>query len=134
MECHTHTQPLWSCLIVDDSVRDQLMMTRAARYAHKDIGVQVAGSLREARRALMQKHFSIILLENALPDGRGVDFAIELAGHAKFGSIPIILVTDWPSPFMWHKAKKAGVRHVVDKSDFGPNLIRDVLHLGWQTQ
>lgn len=118
------------CLIVEDCVRDQQMLTQAVRYAQKDMVVQIVSTIRDARRALLRGPVSLILLENTLPDGRGVELALELSQHARFCSVPMIIATDWPSPFMWHKAKKAGVRHVVDKSEFGPALIRDVLNIG----
>jgi PleD family two-component response regulator len=130
MQCHPEPNQALTCLIVDDNVRDQQMLVRAVSYAGKHIGVKVAGTIREARRSLMQGPVSLILMENALPDGRGVELALELSQHARFQTVPVIIATDWPSPFMWHKAKKAGVRYVVAKAEFGPALIRDALNIG----
>ncbi|WP_424987452.1 response regulator [Microbulbifer sp. S227A] len=118
------------CLIVEDSVQDQQMLSKAVHYAHKDIHVEIATTVRQARQVLRQLPVSLILMENTLPDGRGVELALELSQHARFCSVPVIIATDWPSPFMWHKARQAGVRHVVAKGEFGPALIRDVLNLG----
>lgn len=130
MRCHPEPEHALTCLIVDDSVRDQQMLTRAVAYAGKDIAVQLTGTIGAARRALLHGPVSLILMENTLPDGRGVELALELSQHARFCRVPVIIATDWPSPFMWHKARKAGVRHVVAKSEFGPALIRDALNIG----
>ncbi|MDU9005212.1 response regulator [Sedimentitalea todarodis] len=130
MQCRIEPETNPCCLIVEDSERDQQMLRRAVRYAQRDIRVQIANTLKDARRALIKLPVSLILMENTLPDGRGVELALELSQHARFRCIPVIIATDWPSPFMWHKAKQAGVRHVVAKADFGPALIRDVLNIG----
>lgn len=130
MQCWIEPETTQSCLIVEDSAHDQQMLTRAVNYAQKDIKVQIASTLKDARLALTRIPISLILMENTLSDGRGVELALELSQHARFRTIPIIIATDWPSPFMWHKAKQAGVRHVVAKSEFGPALIRDVLNIG----
>ncbi|MEO9779079.1 MAG: response regulator [Sedimentitalea sp.] len=130
MQCRIEPETTQRCLIVEDSAHDQQMLTRAVCYAQKDIRVQITNTLQDARLALMRFPISLILMENTLPDGRGVELALELSQHARFRTIPIILATDWPSPFIWHKANKAGVRHVVAKAEFGPALIRDVLNIG----
>ncbi len=127
MQCRIKPEPVPYCLIVEDNVQDQQMLTRAVHYAQKDARVQIVNTLKDARRALVTLPISLILMENTLPDGRGVELALELSQHARYCSIPVIIATDWPSPFMWHKAKQAGVRHVVAKAEFGPALIRDVL-------
>ena len=128
MQCQTRLLPPLNYLIVEDDLIDLQMMTRAVIHAHKEIRVQVANTLKRARLVLTQLPVLVILMENTLPDGRGVDFAMELSTNSRFATIPVIIATDWPSPFMWHKAKRAGVRHVVDKSEFGPALIRDALN------
>lgn len=130
MQCRMEPETTACCLIVEDSTHDQQMLTRAVYYADKDIRVQIANTLKDARLALQRLPVSLILMENTLPDGRGVELALELSQHARFRSVPVIIATDWPSPFMWHKAKQAGVRHVVAKAEFGPALIRDVLNIG----
>jgi len=67
---------------------------------------------------LEKVEFHMILLNNNLPDGMGADFALELANHPKHRKKPVVLFSDWPSPFMWDKARQAGVCFVLKKAEF----------------
>ena len=123
------SDPLFHCLIVDDSVFDQEMMRRVVTKAISNVVLRAVSTLEGARKALMEGPVSLILLDNSLPDGKGADFAVELAQYPRMAKIPIIIASDWPSPFMWDKASSAGVKCVVTKSDFNPELVRKVLKL-----
>lgn len=116
-----------TCLIVDDSESDQQMMHRVICRAQSDMRVEVAASLTTARRTLQRTQVSLILLDNNLPDGIGANFALELAAVPELSKIPVILVSDWPSPFMWQKAASAGVLYVVKKADFGARYVHAAL-------
>ncbi len=105
------------CLIVEDSEIDQKLIARAIRRAGITVPLKVTGTLRGARQALEREAVRLILLDNTLPDGRGADLALELSQSARFRDIPVALVTDWPSPFMFEKARSAGVREILSKSD-----------------
>lgn len=119
-----------TCLIVEDSQFDQEMMARTIKKSHGNMKIEVATTLQSARRALKRNEYSLILLDNNLPDGLGANFAIELAADEAHAQIPIILVSDWPSPFMWEKAASAGVLYVVNKTEFGSRYIHAALKAG----
>lgn len=121
------TERVPTCLIIEDSRFDQQRMTRMINKFAEDMQVYVATTLREARRTLAENRVSMILLDNNLPDGLGADFAIELADLKVFSHIPVVMVSDWPSPFMWEKAATAGVLHVVNKAEFGKHYLMDAL-------
>lgn len=112
-----------TCLIVEDSVFDQEKIKRILDKSFKDVFVAVAATLEEARDHMARYQTSIILLDNHLPDGTGANFALELSENPDFSRIPIVMVSDWPTPFMFDKAQSAGVMHVVNKSDFGARYI-----------
>ena len=76
----------------------------------------------------------MILLDNNLPDGLGANFAVELSHDPAFSKIPVIMVSDWPSPFMWAKATAAGVLHVVNKSDFGARYVHAAVQVANQNR
>ena len=116
-----------TCLIVEDSQFDQELIARAIKRSHGDMKIEVATTLQSARRALQRNGYSLILLDNNLPDGLGANFAIELAAHKVHSKIPIIMISDWPSPFMWEKAAAAGVLYVVNKTEFGSRYIHAAL-------
>ena len=116
-----------TCLIVEDSQFDQKMMVRIINRSHRDMKVEVASTISAARKALKRVPVSLILLDNNLPDGHGANFALELASDTSHSKIPVIMVSDWPSPFMWEKAASAGVMYVVNKSEFGSRYIHEAL-------
>ncbi len=116
-----------TCLIIEDSQFDQQMMTRVITKSYEQVKVEVASTLQSAREALARGRVSLILLDNNLPDGIGANFALELASDPDFSSIPVIMVSDWPTPFMWEKAASAGVLYVVNKAEFGTRYVKQAL-------
>lgn len=119
--------PPVSVLIIEDSLFDQRMIQRVLATALNPEQVSAVTTLEDARDLLELHAVSLILLDNNLPDGKGADFVLELARHPEWKDIPVIIVSDWPSPFMWQKARLAGVSRVVNKSDFTSEVILEVL-------
>ena len=116
-----------TCLIVEDSEFDREKLRRILARAYGGMRVEFAPSIEAARRALESGDKALILLDNNLPDGLGANFALELACDDRHADTPIIMVSDWPSPFIWEKAASAGVLYVVNKSDFDAHYIAAVL-------
>ncbi|MEP2642496.1 response regulator [Roseobacter sp.] len=117
-----------TCLIVEDSEFDQERIKRIMNKSFQGVFVAVATTIEEAREHMARYQTSIILLDNHLPDGTGANFAMELAENPTFARIPIVMVSDWPTPFMFDKADSAGVIDVVNKSDFGARYIHNALN------
>lgn len=115
------------CLIIEDSSFDIEKMQRVLARAHCGLGVTVATTLASARQALAEEDAALILLDNNLPDGLGTNFAMELAKDKRLAHIPVIMVSDWPSPFMWEKAASAGVRYVLSKREFDARYVHAAL-------
>ena len=105
-----------NCLVIEDSLFDQKMIKRAVAGARIEADLAFADTLDAARHALASNRFSIILCDNNLPDGNGSDFAQELSREPKFRDASIVIISGWPSPFMWAKARAAGLQ-VIDKND-----------------
>ena len=116
-----------TCLIVEDSEFDQRKMQRIIDRSPLGMQVAVASTLESARLLLYRTPTALILLDNNLPDGLGANFALELAQDDRLAAIPIIIVSDWPSPFMWEKAATAGVRYVLSKSEFDARYVAAAL-------
>ena len=119
-----------TCLIVEDSAFDSEKLTRVIGKSAGKMRVEVAATLRSARLALSRGDIALILLDNNLPDGLGADFAIELSRNARLADIPVIMISDWPSPFMWEKAASAGVLHVLNKAEFDVRYVHAALKIG----
>lgn len=118
------TQKL-SCLVIEDNLFDQKMISRAAQCARIDVEFKFAHTLDEARDALTANMFAIILCDNNLPDGNGADFILELAQAPEYHGTTIVIVSGWPSPFMWAKARAAGIQ-IIDKNDQPQVRLMDV--------
>lgn len=112
-----------NCLIIEDSAFDQEMMKRVMARSKLSLKVETASTLQQARKVLARGEIHMILLDNNLPDGLGANFAVEISQNPAFAKIAVVMVSDWPSPFMWDKATAAGVLHVVNKSDFGARYV-----------
>jgi PleD family two-component response regulator len=119
-----------TCLIIEDSAFDREKMTRMINKNVRKMRVELADTLKTARIALAQGDVSLILLDNNLPDGLGANFALELSNDARLSGIPIIMVSDWPSPFMWEKAASAGVLYVLNKGEFDARYVHAALKMG----
>lgn len=116
-----------TCLIVEDSTFDQQKLTRVMRKSRHVMHLEVTATLKEARKALARDKAALILLDNNLPDGLGADFALELARDPTLADIPVIMISDWPSPFMWEKAASAGVVYVLNKTEFDGRYVHAAL-------
>jgi len=116
-----------TCLIVEDSEFDREKLRRILARAYGGMRIEFAPSIEAARRALESGDKALILLDNNLPDGLGANFALELACDDRHAETPVIMVSDWPSPFMWEKAASAGVLYVVNKSEFDARYIEAAL-------
>ncbi len=111
-------------LVLEDSRHDQEMIRRAMRGARLDAQIDFVSTIKTAREALSQARYSAILCDNSLPDGSGSEFASELAQQSDLSDVPIVIVSGWPSPFMWDKARAAGLC-VIDKTDDPMRKLRD---------
>jgi response regulator of citrate/malate metabolism len=127
---NTQSHKIATCLIIEDSQFDQQMMARVIARSRQPLNVQVVSTLGAAKKALANGEVSLILLDNNLPDGIGADFALELASHPVHARTPVVMVSDWPTPFMWEKAASAGVLYVVNKSEFGVQYVEQALGKG----
>lgn len=116
-----------TCLIIEDNDFDRERLCRVVRKSRSDIQILQVVDLRGAREALERGGISLILLDNNLPDGLGADFAVELSKDPHLSTIPVIMISDWPSPFMWQKAASAGVAYVLSKSEFDGRYLRATL-------
>lgn len=119
-----------NCLIIEDSEFDSIKLSRVMAKSHGKMRVEVASPLQRASEALARGHTDLILLDNNLTDGLGANFAIELSHDEKLANIPVTMVRDWPSPFMWEKAATAGVSYVLSKTEFDSRYVHAALQNG----
>lgn len=116
-----------ACLLIEDNNFDQRLIMRVLKKSGMELPVLVAPTLDEARIVLAEQKIRFILLDNSLPDGYGADFALELSANPATAVLPVMMLTDWPSPFMTDKAKMAGVLAILGKAQFGPQHVQIML-------
>lgn len=104
------------CLAIEDSLFDQQKILRAASRTNVEVEIHFADTLSKGRAALAAQDYAMILLDNTLPDGRGIDLGCQLAEDPRYRDVPIIMVSGWPSPFMWAKAAGSGLK-VIEKDE-----------------
>ncbi|KUP91944.1 response regulator [Tritonibacter horizontis] len=115
------------CLVVEDEEADRLMFKRVFRQFNRAGSVEFATSLANARNSLAVRKYDIIVLDNSLEDGKGADFILELSKNEELSPIPVVIVSDWPSPFMYAKAKSGNVLDVLTKDQFDVETLRRVM-------
>lgn len=112
-------------LVIEDSAADREMFRRVLRQICTDnVQVRFANDLASAREKLDEHRVALIILDNVLPDGRGADFVSELGAHRRWQRIPVLVVSDWPTPFMFDKVRNARAQAILSKEDFRAPVIR----------
>ena len=114
------------CLVVDDTIMDRRMMSRILEQQYPEPRIVTAATIAEARFALNREDVALLFLDNRLPDGLGADFLAEFSRNAAWRRVPVIMVSDWPSPFMFDKARAANVLAIWSKDDFNYDRVRRI--------
>jgi len=115
-----------TCLLVEDDPIERRQIERLMRQSGRRVLLLSVPTIAQARGLLEDRSFDLILLDNTLPDGIGAEFALELSHHPKLGRIPVAIISEWPTPFMYAKAERANVLEVLRKKDLNPNRIGQV--------
>jgi DNA-binding response OmpR family regulator len=108
-------------LIIDDEPDLCALMKKA--FAKDDYTVDCACNLLEAAIKL-QGHPQVVLLDNNLPDGSGIDY---FHSHsAQFIESFVIMISADSSPALEIKAKKEGVDAFIQKP-FSVGLLKELI-------
>jgi DNA-binding response OmpR family regulator len=108
-------------LIVDDE-RDFCKLV-LLMFEHEPFHIECANNLKEAADQLKREHPDIVLLDNNLPDGVGLEFLVQ--GKAEFADSKIILITADASPEMKQRALDVGVHYLA--KPFSLKRIREIV-------
>ena len=115
------------CLLVDDSRFDRSLVRYSASRAGLDLEITDAQTLSEARETLNSDSFELILLDNALPDGKGVEFRAEIAASALNRNAPTVMVTGLVDAELEQAAREAGCVDFLAKQDLSPERLADIV-------
>jgi len=83
------------CLLVDDQMFDRKFMRRAVEKSGVGAECAEAANIAKAREHMARHKADLILLDQRLPDGQGVDWARELQGDPRFARTPVVIVTTY---------------------------------------
>ncbi|MCB9639812.1 MAG: response regulator transcription factor [Myxococcales bacterium] len=111
--------PETKLLLVEDE--EHLAFTLGFNLQAEGYDTVTVGSLREARQALENQSFHLIILDVMLPDGEGYTLCQELRGQQK--RLPILLLTAKGTPEDIVKGLEAGADDYVTK----PFILKELL-------
>lgn len=98
-------------LIVDDEA--DICYFLSSSLSRKGYSTSYSLSLEEARRRLRSEEPAILLLDNHLPDGKGVDFVNDI--KPQYPGLKIIMITAHDTPQDRAKAYGNGVNFFLSK-------------------
>lgn len=103
--------PVIKILIVDDETDICYFLSR--NLSKKGFTTSCSNTLQEAEKELSELNPNILLIDNHLPDGNGIDFASR--AHQQYPEMKVIMVTAHDSPADRSKAYKSGVDFFLPK-------------------
>ncbi|MDC7692660.1 response regulator transcription factor [Asticcacaulis sp. DXS10W] len=113
------------CLLVEDQLPQQIHTTEALHAAFPGIEVEVAASLKEARRwlksAARAQGFSLAVIDLGLPDGSGVDLIAEIA--TDFPAVTSVVSSIYDDDHHLFDALSAGARGYLLKDQVNEMMV-----------
>jgi len=105
-------------LIVDDEVDICYFLKR--NLDRKDYTTTFVNTLKEALKLMENHRPNVVLLDNHLPDGLGLDFAEQVKRN--YPDIKIVMITAHDTPIDRFSANKNGVDYFLSK----PFMMKEV--------
>lgn len=114
------------CLLVEDSKFDQYRVERILHHTMPS-RLSTIETLADAYPAIAADQFDLVICNNALPDGLGVDFVRTLRKNPVHYTVPVIMMTEGPSDMIRTRAIEAGVTTVVSKRVFARDHLIEAM-------
>lgn len=112
-------------LIVDDEVDICYFLSR--NLNRKNFEASYVNTLREAREAISETKPAILLLDNHLPDGLGMDFASEI--KKEFPRLKIVMISAHDMPENRSEIGKGGVDCFLSKPFVMTEVFNAIEHI-----
>lgn len=103
--------PLIKVLIVDDEVDICYFISRS--LIKRNITTSVTHTLSDAEKIIEEENPSILLLDNHLPDGLGINFISKV--KTKYPNMKVVMITAHDSPQERTKAYSNGANYFLSK-------------------
>lgn len=114
-----------SVLVIDDSASDRRLLTEILQELRSDVLVATAATLADARQALSEASFEMVLLDLGLSDAKELEGLLILSDVAP--TTPIVVVTAHPDKSYVYAALNRGADEYLSKSDLDEVHVRDTL-------
>ncbi|QHQ34855.1 response regulator [Algicella marina] len=116
--------PLQTCLLIDDSRYDRQIIKRLARSAGLGLKFLELSNLQSARALIQTEPIDLVIADQNLPDGTGLEFAREiLSGKLGIG-VPLILMTGHGCEKTVADAFDAGCMGYMSKWDLSEDTLK----------
>lgn len=116
--------PILKILIVDDE--EDICYFLSRNLTRRGYITSISHSLAEAQLQLDRSKPDILLLDNHLPDGKGIDFVKKV--NYKYPDLKIVMITAHDDPEDRSKAYNNGVKYFLSKP-FSITTINQVVDL-----
>jgi DNA-binding NarL/FixJ family response regulator len=121
------SRPLRVMLVEDHAAFRQALAFLLSGEPDLEVVAQ-AGSLAQARVALLEEGLDVALLDLALPDGNGADLIGEL--RESNPGVSVVVLSAAMGPGDLDEAVEAGADAVLDKIESLPTIANEVRRLG----
>ncbi|MBL4693593.1 MAG: PAS domain S-box protein [Magnetovibrio sp.] len=112
-------------LLVEDEDHHAELVSRAIEDSDKPFELVVATNIRQARQYLIDHDPDVVLTDNRLPDGHGIEL---LPGLDAIQTYPVVLMTSQGNESLAVEAMKAGAMDYLVKSHDTFEAIPRILH------
>lgn len=113
-------------LVEDEDAHAELI--QLSFESQPNLRLTVARTLEQARQSVARTTPDLAIIDSLLPDGRGLEFATDLATPSR---CPVILLTSQADRTMEQQALAAGVARYIVKSELTliemPEIVEDTL-------
>lgn len=126
----TRSADPYTLLVVEDDPAHQMLVRQSVTGSDTGCSVvQVAGSIEEALRFLEQMEFDVLLVDNRLPDGWGLDLVTDLREAGS--QTPLVLMTNAGSEVLAVQAWRSRLtNYIIKDSQFWrdvPSVLREAV-------
>ena len=111
------TQGPLRCVLMDDSRFDRRLLLSLAEDSRYELEFVETSTISETRAALAQRSADILVLDNRVPDGCGIEFADSLRREAQHYAIPVIVISDDVSEKSAIQAMRSGAADYLAKDE-----------------
>ena len=117
--------PNWTALVVDDDDGDALLLSRLLSAGGGSFRTEVCATLSDAVGWLEKHEADLVLLDQSLPDGHGLECITRI--RQQNDDVPIVMLTGLNDREMADRAIEHGAADYLVKGELGPEELVQAL-------